>query len=329
MDEPAAVIVDHQVHWYPRAGLELLARRRSGPRADRDGDGYIAEIVPGTRIPFPADYVSLERQFDSLDVHGIDAMVSSPAVWLGDPALYGPGLASELMLLLNEEAAQAQREHPGRFVGVAVLPIDRPETAVELLEEAVRLGLRGVCVHSNIGGTPIVTEELLPLYTRMDELGVTLFLHPTLGTAMTPAYQRYGQTVERVMWFMDTSAAALALIFGGVLDACPTLTVVHPHAGGVLPFLRGRIEALTPAGSDRLERPFDDYFRTRFYTDSVSETPGAIGLAADLYGEDRILFATDHPWFSRQAMLDVARAECPAALHTQLPMVHDQLLAGT
>jgi predicted TIM-barrel fold metal-dependent hydrolase len=322
------VIVDHQVHWYPRAALELLARCPSGPRADAAGDGYVAEIVPGVRIPFPADYVDLDRHFASLDAHGIDAMVSSPAVWLGDPALYDPGLARELMLLLNEEAAGAQRAHPDRFVGVAVLPVDRPDTAVGLLEEAVRLGLRAACVHSNVGGMPIATEELMPLYARMDELDVTLFLHPTLTTAMTPAYRRYGQSLERVTWFLDTSAAALALIFGGVLDACPTLTVVHPHAGGVLPFLRGRIEALADS-SEGLDRPFDEYFRTRFYTDSVTETPGAIALAAALYGEDRILFATDHPWFSRRAMLEVARDQCPAALNAQLPAVRDRLLART
>jgi predicted TIM-barrel fold metal-dependent hydrolase len=146
---------------------------------------------------------------------------------------------------------------------------------------------------------------------------------------MTPAYGRYGETLQRMTWFMDTSAAALALIFGGVLDACPGLTVVHPHAGGVLPFLRGRIEALTPAGSAGLEHPFSTYFRTRFYTDSVTETPGALALAAELYGPERILFGTDHPWFSRPAMLDIARAELPAVFETELPMVHECLLVGT
>jgi hypothetical protein len=39
-----------------------------------------------------------------------------------------------------------------------------------------------------------------------------------------------------------------------------------------------------------------DYLRTRFYTDTVSATPGALELPASLYGRDRLLFATDFPF---------------------------------
>lgn len=317
------MVVDHQVHWYPRAGFELLVGRDAAPRAERDGDGYVAEIVPGLRVPFPARMVDLDSHFEDMNAHGIDAIVSSPAVWLGDAALYEDALALELFLLLNDEAARAQREHPERFVGLAVLPLRDTESALAVLDEAARSGLRGVCVHANVGGAPIVTDELMPVYRRMDELGMTLALHPTIDTAMAAQYRPYGQTLERVTWFMDTSAAALALICGGVLDECPNLTVIHPHVGGVLPYLRGRMAALADAG---LEQPLDEYFRTRFYTDTMTETPGALGLAAELYGPERILLGTDYPYFPREPMLAIARAEHPAAFEATMPSLTGPLV---
>ena len=313
-----SLVVDHQTHWYPREALDLLLGRSSPPRSHRDGDGYIVEIVPGLPVALSAAFVDLELHFDDMKRHGVDAMVSSPAVWLGDAALYDLGLACELCALLNEEAARAQRDYPDRFYGLAVLPVQDPEAALQTVDRAATLGLRGVCLHSNIGGRAIVTEELRPVYRRITELGMTLVLHPTVRTAMSPVYGHFGQALERLTWFFDTSAAALALIHGGVLDECPELKVLHPHLGGVLPFLTGRIAAIDRVGVDTIAYPVEEYLRTRFYVDSVTETPGSLEMAAALYGPGRIVFASDYPWMPRAPGLEMVRAEDPAVLSRQL-----------
>jgi aminocarboxymuconate-semialdehyde decarboxylase len=316
--EARSLVVDHQTHWYPREALELLLGRGSVPRAVRDSDGYILETVSGMPITLSAAFVELEFQFDDMNSHGVDAMVSSPAVWLGDTSLYDLGLACELCALLNEEVARAQHAYPDRFYGLAVLPVQDGEAAVHAVETAAALGLRGVCLHSNVDSQAIVTENLWPVYQRIAELGMTLVLHPTVRTAMSCTYGRFGEALERLTWFFDTSAAALAIIHGGVLDAYPDLTVLHPHLGGVLPFLRGRIEAIDRAGVDTIEHSVEEYLRTRFYVDSVTETPGSLAMAAALYGPERIVFASDYPWMSRAPALQMVRAEHPAAFSQRL-----------
>ena len=107
-----------------------------------------------------------------------------------------------------------------------------------------------------------------------------------------------------------TSAAAFNLIESGTLDACPSLTVLHPHLGGVLPYLLGRLERIQ---NERRELPVGEYLRTRFYTDTVGRTPGQIRLAMQAYGPDRVLFGSDNPFeqmaWMKQYVIDEGAAE--------------------
>jgi predicted TIM-barrel fold metal-dependent hydrolase len=60
----------------------------------------------------------------------------------------------------------------------------------------------------------------------------------------------------------------------------------------MLPYVAGRLNRI---GSD-VELSLDAYLRTRFFTDTVSLTPGALQMAIDTYGRDRVLYATDFPF---------------------------------
>jgi aminocarboxymuconate-semialdehyde decarboxylase len=82
-------------------------------------------------------------------------------------------------------------------------------------------------------------RSFFPVYERCEALGLPIFLHPMMINN------------ERLKQFylinlcgnpFDTAIAASHLIYGGVLDAFPKLEISLPHAGGVLPILRGRLD---------------------------------------------------------------------------------------
>src|SRR5205085_1572029 len=80
--------------------------------------------------------------------------------------------------------------------------------------------------------------RLEPLYARAAEIGAVLFLHP-FGCTLDERLDRFylsntvGQPVE--------NAVALShLIFAGVLDRHPGLTLLAAHGGGYLPTFLGR-----------------------------------------------------------------------------------------
>lgn len=308
MERRSTATIDCQCHWYPPGFLEHCLARTKFPRCERDGDGYRFELAPESFVPMSGEMIDLELLFARMNADGVDVLVSSSEplsvnAWRTEEA-------KEAARVLNEGKADAQRRYPGRFIGLATLPMQDPGAAIEELDHAIgELELGGVCVGSNINGSAITSLELLPLYKRIEELDVPLFLHPT-GSIARDALPDYG--LEYVIGYMfDTSVAALNLIFSRTLDECPRLKVVHPHLGATLPYLAGRIdyEYKTPwAGNRELPVPPSEYLRRRFYTDTVSDTPAALRMAVDLYGSQKVLFASDFPWWTAPPGLELVRS---------------------
>jgi predicted TIM-barrel fold metal-dependent hydrolase len=106
---------------------------------------------------------------------------------------------------------------------------------------------------------------------------------------------------------VDTSIAMLRLILGGVLERYPQLQIVHPHAGGVLPYLMGRIVEQTEVkrrGREHITQSPAEYYK-RVYLDLVTPSALAIRYAYDFAGADRLLFGSDHPWVGTDTMLSL------------------------
>jgi aminocarboxymuconate-semialdehyde decarboxylase len=291
---PAARVIDCQWHWYPRAVCEAMLARTAYPRWRRNGDGYVYEASPTELWQHTRDYVDLDRQLEIMDASGIDAVVASP-VLAGDVSALELGDARELCLAFNEEVARAQRKHPGRVYGVAVLPVQDAAAAIETLDDAVdRLQLVGALLHSNVNGDSIARKELWPLYAHLEARGIAVFLHPT-RTFSPPRVNDY--LLEPPLAYMfDTTVAAVSLIVAGVLDAFPELAIVHPHLGAALPYLVERMDVYRRLGRWDTPRTVREYL-PQFYTDTVSESPAGLRLSLELYGADRVLFASDFPYF--------------------------------
>lgn len=301
-------MIDHQMHWYPQAYFESILDRDAFPRARRDGaGGYRFQSSPEqTEWPVSPPYFDLDAALAQAADDGVEAAVIS-ANLIGDVTWYELGEARETLALIHEEYARAQRRLPQRFIGLCMLPLQDTAAAIDTLDHAVgELGLRGVLLNVAPGGRALVSEETMPVFARIEQLGVPIFLHPANRALVWDLVAPFGRLAESGLgWMFDTSLAALSLITSGTLDRFPRLVVVHPHAGGTLPFVAGRLLATaanTGAAAD-LERPLAEYFRERFYVDSAMPTRGALELARDLYGEQRILFAADHPFHVRSSVM--------------------------
>jgi predicted TIM-barrel fold metal-dependent hydrolase len=323
------MVVDYQTHWYPSAYLDSIVGRSAYPHTEIVESGYLYEGANGDHRVLDRRFFDLEPQLADMDEHGIDVMVCSPNL-VGEVTMLPLEEARETAQLLNEEMARAQRELPGRFVGLAMLPMQDAGAAIETLDDAVlRLGLSGVCILSHIAGRPIAAPETLPIYRRIAELGVPVFLHPANRSSLF--HDGEVRPIENGLnWVVDTSRAALSLMLTGTLDACPGLAVVHPHTGGVLPYVISRIAATArPTGTTveqppATERSPEQYLRERFYADTVNPTAGALALAISAYGLERILLATDYPWQPRGPRLadvhaNADEAQVQAIFHENVP----------
>ena len=287
-------IVDHQAHWYPRSYLEALIGRSSFPTAERAADGGCRLLLDeGIEMPaMDALVKDVDEHLAQATAAGIDTLVIGPGT-LGEVLHLPADEAAELLGHLHEEYAEAQRAHPDRLACLAALPMQGPSVALEVLERAIgELELRGVSLIAANEARPLVTDATLPVFTRIAELGVPLFLHPGFR-APTRGHTRTRREEVGLAWMYQTALAALELVDSGMLDAVPDLVVVHPHLGGVLPYVAGRIDGLPGSAA---AHPLGHYLNSRFYVDTAAATPPALDLAIRMYGADRVVFATDHPF---------------------------------
>jgi aminocarboxymuconate-semialdehyde decarboxylase len=292
------MIIDHQAHWYPPIYLESICGRQGFPRTTRLADGgYRFEMGPDPgdwRFDIASRFSDLDEQLADMDTAGVDIAVLNPNM-LGEVAGWDLAEARETIELLNTETASAQQRHPDRIVGLCMLPMQDADAALEALDHAEKLDLRGVLMVSNLAGGPITAPHTAPIYQRIDELGWPVFLHPASNSML------YDRGLNPVLdwsagWMFDSSVAALSLILDGVLDRCPNIEVVHPHLGGIVPYIVGRAERYARYLAEPIAHPVAHYLRTRFYVDVVTHTPAAVALAEHTYGRERLVYGDDYPW---------------------------------
>jgi predicted TIM-barrel fold metal-dependent hydrolase len=207
--------------------------------------------------------------------------------------------------ICNDYLAELCGQYPGRFVGLATLPLQDMPTAMAEYQRAIHgLGLRGIFLFSHIAGRPLDAPEFEPLYAAAERDRIPLVLHPTVPT-WADAIKDYSM-IPMVGLMVDTSFAMLRLILSGTLERHPDLLIVHPHCGGVLPYLMPRVEEQTEVkhrGREHIRKPPGEYYRN-VYLDIVSPSAPAMEFAYRSSRPDRLLFGSDHPWVKIDTILE-------------------------
>jgi aminocarboxymuconate-semialdehyde decarboxylase len=244
-----------------------------------------------TRVQF----TSVEKRLADMDVMGIDIQALTPApnqTYYDTP----PDLGIATARLINDNIADIVARHPDRFVGLGTVPFQAPEPAVAELERLHRsLGLRGIEIATNVAGEDLSAERFRKIFAKAEELGLTIFMHPTGFTEARRFGDHYFTNV--IGNPLDTTVAVHHLIFGGVLEECPKLKLVLAHGGGYLPAYSGRIDHAASARPDCCEqiRTMPTEYLKRLYFDSLVYTHPQLEYLVRQYGADHVLMGTDYP----------------------------------
>jgi len=127
------MIIDFEHHYIPAA-----LGRRLGMDPTRK------EAVKTRDATVHAQLFDLEAQLRDMDRVGIDVAVQS--------CILGWDTTLENCRLINDSTAQAQKDYPGRFVGLAHAPILEEDGLRELERAIGELGLKGVTISSQVNG---------------------------------------------------------------------------------------------------------------------------------------------------------------------------------
>jgi aminocarboxymuconate-semialdehyde decarboxylase len=274
-------------------GLPGLARaraldaRRNGPATLAVNGPMVRERIP--RLTDPAVRLA------AMDGQGVDVQLVSPSpshyhYWADEKT------AEKIYRLAGEATAAHCSATPDRLRGLGLVPLQHPRLAVRALDHALEQGLSGVEISSHAPGRELSDPAYEPLWSRAEESGAVLFLHPfgcTLDERLDQWYlsNTVGQPTE--------NAVALShLIFSGVLDRHPGLKVIAAHGGGYLPTHIGRADhawsTRSDAGAGCAHLP-SSYLK-RLYFDSLVHDPHVLAELVRVAGPDRVCLGSDYPF---------------------------------
>jgi len=319
--------VDCHTHILGEEAMRRLAREspKVAPVMDKRGDPACKLTINGVVVqsPFPRELWDSERRLADMDAHGVDVQVLSPTVFTffydQEPAL---GLACAA--LQNEAIATEIRRHPGRFMGLAGVPLQAPELAAQELKRAMKeLGLSGAMIGSNVNGRNLDDPALAPFWAAADALGAFIFVHPHAGAAGERLGSYYLKNLVGLPF--ETTVAGASLVFGGVLERHPDLKICLAHGGGFLPYQAGRLRHgfdLRPEAKINLKGPPHASFGRLFY-DTILHCAPALEFLIAAAGADHVLLGSDYPF-------DMGNPDCVARVTALAiaPSDRDLILGG-
>ena len=301
---PAGFCVDCQSHLFAPELLAWMEKRDASPRVYRKGDDRYVAIGDWHRR-IPSKLTDVKAKLADMDAAGIQMATLS----INDPGpeLFGPD-GEKAARIANDFIAQLMRQHPQRFAGLCVLPLQDMQASLRELERAIaKLNMRGILLYSNLAGRFPDEPQFRPLFRRAEEMDVPVLLHPAAPMTFE-ATKGYEMTAGLGLMF-DTTIALARIILAGLLDQHPRLKLLCPHVGGALPYLIGRLDHQTMVlkrGADHIKKPPSEYLR-QIYLDTVSPIAMAIRYGYDFVGPDRLLYASDHPWVDPKLIADAVR----------------------
>src|ERR1700680_3077658 len=287
--------IDIHAHYFPQTYFDLF--NTEGQRYNAEfrmtGQGFFFKTPAESSGPLPAKFIDLKQRLSDRDAQG----VAVQALSLTGPMVYWADgeFSHKLASTWNDAAVAAHQGNPDRFVVLATLPMLDPDRAVDELNRVSKLpGVRGVYMGTNVANHDLDDPLFEPIFTRIEALGLPVFLHPVPPNLGGKRLQPYSLT-NLVAFPLDTTVAASHLIFGGVMDRHPNLLIVLPPAGGALLSLIGRLDHgwnVIPAAKHSAQTP--SAYLHRFMYDTIAHSRPLMEFIISQVGVERIMMGSDY-----------------------------------
>jgi aminocarboxymuconate-semialdehyde decarboxylase len=273
----------------------------------------------------------IENRIRILDKLGIDKQVltlARPSTWIGIPAEAIPRLTR----LANDSVAAAARRFPDRLIAVGTLLTPTEEYLPELDRCMNELCMAGIQIVTNVDGIFVDDPRFQPFFEKANSTRIPIWLHPQLVEGWPEKY-----ILDKMFgWIYETTIALSRLVFSGMMEQYPDLTIISHHLGAMIPHFAGRIKHFYEfremfPGTDIKTLPKDplDYFK-RFYGDTATMLSGAghaLQCGRSFFGSDRIIMGTDYPFGPQQGEYS-ARDTLDEIKGADLPQAEKELILG-
>ncbi|MFG2874686.1 amidohydrolase family protein [Streptomyces sp. NPDC048337] len=261
------------------------------------------ELIKPQQLP-PWARLDLETSVRFMDRAGISTAVLKPML----PARYrSSAQLREAINITLQSMIEVAASHPGRFAFYVPLFLDDLDASSWAVRRGLgQLGAVGVNVTANHGGVYLGDPSYDRVFHELDELSAVVDTHPhnlpggPPGAATVPGIPNF-----LCDFLLDTTRAAVNMISKRTLDRFPNISVILPHAGGFLPYIAPRIEALGRFCDPPIDPAAVRDHLPRFYYDTAGPMAAAATLLTHVPA-DHVLFGTDWPAAPADTVMELA-----------------------
>jgi aminocarboxymuconate-semialdehyde decarboxylase len=203
----------------------------------------------------------------------------------------------EISQFLNDDIANTVNQFPNHFVGLATVPMQDTDMAVQELERCMKNGFKGVQIGSNVNDLNLNETQFDAFFAACESLNAAILVHP---------WQMMGQDKMSKYWLpwlvgmpAEISRAICSMIFGGVFEKYKNLKVCFAHGGGSFLPTISRIEHGWDCRPDlvAIDNPVNPKnYLGKFWVDSHVCDHKMLQYIIDLVGADKVMQGSDYPF---------------------------------
>jgi len=298
-DRAPRIVHEHQGkpgYWFICEGLE--PRSVGGTfAAGKSAEELKAAQKAGYEAARPGGWDPVERIKDQA-IDGVAAEVLYTTLGFRLFGLTDAPFQAAIFRAYNDWLAEFCRHDPRRFAGLALVPLLDVDDGVQEIQRCARMELKGAMIMASPPeGHDYTDPRYDPFWAAAQDLRMPLSLHTSTGHARESRYN-----VNRYMRAMtlphETQRTLTTLIFGGVLERFPGLTVVSAEndIGWLAHFLyradftAQRFRFTDPAPITLLP---SEYFRRQVFATFMDDP---VGIATWTFvGAGNFMWASDYP----------------------------------
>ena len=174
------MIIDTHIHIIAEEITQKITKDPWSPVAGYDGDKPFVEFQGKRLSSVIHEFVDVETILSKQAKAGVDISVLSP--W-SSLFRYDSDVRTCLNVnrTQNDAIAEIADEYSDQIIGLGMVPMQDAGAAVSELKYCMDIGLRGIEIGTNINGKYLGDADFRPFWSKAEELGAVVQIHPVPG----------------------------------------------------------------------------------------------------------------------------------------------------
>lgn len=258
---------------------------------------YMPPAVAEKTAFFKVNWSNIDRQLTTMDENGIS---KSLLLYPTSDAHINMGGWSPLCNTYNEAIAKVINDHPERFIGAGILPIDHIESIPQELNKIKELGLKAISLASSYDGVYLSDDKFSVIFEFARDNNMPIHVHSQIMNPIGEDRVRDSLLSPVLEYVFDVSMCVGKMMMEGTFEKYKDVKFIFAHYGGVIPFIKERFDNTYQMLRGRnfvkdLGQPPSFFFKNLYFDTSGSKSLGSLQCMLEVADADHIVFGSDFP----------------------------------